>query len=151
MLQTKSEKTLTEEEVKLGHLYAGQQDDCWYRTVTRQAVGPELFSVYYPDLGEFNVVDTSELRPLPLKFWSLPFQAFKAKLDAICPPKKTGFWTEGAIYKMKALTEGKNLVGLVREVNQNKVVSLSLVDTSDENVDVCVEEVLMECGFAERS
>ncbi|XP_033726486.1 uncharacterized protein LOC117316104 isoform X2 [Pecten maximus] len=151
MSERKTDKSLSEEDVKLGHLYAGQQDDCWYRAMTRQAVGPELFSVYYPDLGEFNVVDTSELQPLPHKFWLLPFQAFKAKLDAIRPAKRTGLWTEGAIYKMKELTEGRNLVGLVRGVDENKVVSLSLVDTSVENVDVCIEDVLVEFGYAELS
>ncbi|XP_021373066.1 tudor domain-containing protein 7A-like, partial [Mizuhopecten yessoensis] len=151
MSEAKTEKSLAEEDVKLGHLYAGQQDDCWYRTMIRQAVGPELFSVYYPDLGEFNVVDTSELQPLPIQFWALPFQAFKAKLDAIRQAKRTGFWSEGAIFKMKELTEGKNLVGLVRGVDEHKVVSLSLVDTSDENIDVCVGDVLVELGFAEPS
>ncbi|XP_060066222.1 tudor domain-containing protein 7B-like [Ylistrum balloti] len=151
MSETQSQQRLSEEEVKLGHLYAGQQEECWYRTMVRQAVGPELFSVYFPDLGEFNVVDTSELLPLPLKFWSLPFQAFKAKLDTIRPAKHTGFWTEGAIFKMKELTEGRNLVGLVRGIDDKRVVSLSLVDTSDENIDICIEDVLIEFGFAEPS
>lgn len=60
-------------------------------------------------------------------------------------------WTEGAIFKMKELTEGRNLVGLIRSVDENRVVSLQLVDTSQPDIDVCVEDVLTEFGFAELS
>ena len=37
-------------------------------------------SVYIVDFGEYNAMALEEIKPLPWKFWDLPFQAFKCKL-----------------------------------------------------------------------
>lgn len=36
--------------------------------------------MYIVDFGEYNAMTVEEIKPLPWRFWKLPFQAFKCKL-----------------------------------------------------------------------
>ncbi|CAG2245870.1 TDRD1_4_6_7 [Mytilus edulis] len=140
-------KILKQEEIKVGHLYAGHQGGAWYRVLINKRVGPGLVSVYIVDFGEYNAMTVEEIKPLPWRFWKLPFQAFKCKLHGIKPVKGTQVWSEGAKLKMKQMAEEKDLVGLVCGKEDNGVVSLRLVDTTSEN-DVCLDEILLDLAMA---
>ena len=139
---------LKHEEIKIGHLYAGHQDGAWYRVLINQIVGPGLVSVYIVDFGEYNTMIFEEIKPLPWKFWQLPFQAFKCKLHGIKPTEGTQVWSEGAKLKMSQMAQEKSLVGLVCCQDDNEFVSLRLVDTSTPK-DVCLDEVLLDRGMAD--
>lgn len=142
------DRILQQKEIKVDHLYAGHQGGAWYRVLINKIVGPGLVSVYIVDFGEYNAMAVEEIKPLPWRFWKLPFQAFKCKLHGIKPVKGTQVWSEGAKLKMKQMAEEKDLVGLVCGKEENGVVSLRLVDTATEN-DVCLDETLLDLEMAE--
>ncbi|XP_052085728.1 tudor domain-containing protein 7B-like isoform X29 [Mytilus californianus] len=142
------DRILQQKEIKVGHLYAGHQGGAWYRVLINKRVGPGLVSVYIVDFGEYNAMTVEEIKPLPWRFWKLPFQAFKCKLHGIKPVKGTQVWSEGAKLKMKQMAEEKDLVGLVCGKEENGVVSLRLVDTATEK-DVCLDETLLDLEMAQ--
>ena len=68
-------------------------------------------------------------------------------LSEIAP--KSGVWSEAAKYKFIELAREKDLIGLVQGHNKDTgVVDLHLIDTSNENYDVIVNEELVKAGYA---
>ncbi|KAL3890205.1 hypothetical protein ACJMK2_002497 [Sinanodonta woodiana] len=137
---------IKEDEITLNHLYAGNVSGVWHRVKVQQFVD-RLLSVYLVDMGRYSVVSLEELQPLPWKFWKIPMQAFTARLGGIKP--LGGSWSEGAKLKFTELALEKDLVGLVISNKiEDGAVSLRLVDTSQENLDICVDEILLTKQFA---
>ena len=74
-------QTLTDQDIKLHHMYAAKPQDNWVRVQTMAMTGPGQYAVYLPDLGEYNFCEISHISPLPWKFWTLPYQSFKGRLE----------------------------------------------------------------------
>lgn len=64
----------------------------------------------------------------------------------------TGEWFEAAKYKFIQLASDKDLIARVHDKDPvSGVVSLQLIDTSDEKFDLCIEEVLVKLGYAKQA
>ncbi|XP_052762944.1 tudor domain-containing protein 7-like isoform X2 [Mya arenaria] len=140
---------LSNEEVHVGQYYAAVKDGIWYRVRVSSLVGQDLVSVYEADIGEHTAMMIAELRTLVPQFTQLPMMAFTAKLGGILPEGPT--WSEAAKYKFIELARDHDLVGLVQGVDAvTGQVNLRLIDTSLEQYDVCVDEMLVKLQYASR-
>ncbi|XP_050389099.2 tudor domain-containing protein 7 isoform X2 [Patella vulgata] len=146
---------LEEVEPVVGEVYAGRYNGNWYRMIVKNIIGSEL-SVYMADYGEYAILTADDLEPLPKKYYTLPFVAFKAKLYDVswCSEKGLTFqgekWTESAKYTFMQMAQGRSLFAYICGKDEDGVVSLRLVDTSDENEDVCIDDVLVSMSLARR-
>ncbi|XP_061178264.1 tudor domain-containing protein 7-like [Saccostrea echinata] len=151
-----SQKSLTLKDSDLveGQMYAGNKDDMWYRVVVKNKItSRNLASVYLCDWGEFTIMSVEAIKPLPYCFTKLPQLAFKGKLYGVKPAKDSHMWSEAAKYKFIQMAHNRSLVALIcgkEEVGGQELVSMRLMDTSDPDKDVCLDEVLLEMGVAEK-
>ncbi|XP_064597799.1 uncharacterized protein LOC135464225 isoform X2 [Liolophura sinensis] len=132
------------EEIQAGHLYAGRQCGTWYRVIVKDFLqDTDLVCILMADIGEFDVMSLSDLHPLPLQFWRIPFQAIRAKLHGVtCAASKS--WSEATKFKFLELVLDKDLVAMVQAKDDSAgVVSLDLVDTSQENQDICINDIFI--------
>ncbi|XP_060571770.1 tudor domain-containing protein 7-like isoform X2 [Ruditapes philippinarum] len=140
--------TMTESEIEIGKVYSGHKDGIWYRAKVCSIVGTDLVSVYLADLGEYTVMMISELQPLVPQFCKLPLMAFNATLGSIMP--ESGDWFEAAKYKFIELARERDLIALIqgKDESTGAVVDCRLIDTSNENEDICIDEVLVTLQYA---
>ena len=71
----------------------------------------------------------------------------------IKPAKDSQVWSEAAKYKFLEMAHNKSLVGLVcgrEEMEAGEVVAMRLVDTSETERDVCLDEELLRMGVADK-
>lgn len=62
---------------------------------------------------------------------------------------ESGSWFEAAKYKFIELARDRDLIGLVLgKDNDCGMVSLRLIDTTNEKFDLCIDEVLIKLGYA---
>ena len=82
-----------------------------------------------------------------MSVFSYSLIVFPSSIAAIQPV--SGNWSEAAKYKFIDLAREKDLIGLILEVEaESGVVSMTLIDTSDSNVDLCIDECLVKMNFA---
>eukprot|EP00105_Crassostrea_gigas_P012209 XP_011428131.1 PREDICTED: RING finger protein 17 [Crassostrea gigas] len=105
------------------------------------------------DFGEFIVMSIEDIRLLPYCFAQLPRLAFKGKLFGIKPTKESKVWSEAAKYKFLQMAHNKSLVALscgTEDVMGQEVTLMRLVDTSQQDQDICLDDELLEMGVAEK-
>jgi hypothetical protein len=62
---------------------------------------------------------------------------------------ESGDWFEAAKYKFIELAREKDLIALIQGKDENTgVVDCRLIDTSNENEDICIDEVLVTLQYA---
>lgn len=143
-----SKHQMSMSDIEVGKLYAGRKEGVVFRVKASNLVGSDLVSVYLVDIGEFTVMKVSELQPLADQFRQLPMMAVNATLGSIRPV--SGTWYEAAKYLFIELANDKDLVGLVQGHDpKTGTVNFRLIDTSSEEVDLCIDEVLVKKGFAQ--
>ncbi|XP_062599955.1 tudor domain-containing protein 7-like, partial [Saccostrea cucullata] len=146
--------TLKNSDLMEGQMYAGNKDGMWYRVIIKSKItSRNMASVYLVDWGEFTLLNLEEIKPLPICFTKLPQLAFKGKLYGVKPAKDSYMWSEAAKYKFIQMAHDRSLVALIcgsEQVGGQEVVSLRLMDTSDPDRDVCLDEELLEMGVAEK-
>ncbi|XP_064652910.1 tudor domain-containing protein 7-like isoform X2 [Lineus longissimus] len=131
-------------------LYAAFYEDLWYRVVVKDLLPEEqTVSVQFVDYGDYNIVPMDTLQPLPGDFRELPLQAFRAELSGICPADGKA-WSNNCEKRLRELLSDRDLVALIKDNNikQGQAIKVKLVDTSDEENDVCIDDVLVNEGFA---
>ncbi|KAL5013682.1 hypothetical protein ScPMuIL_007952 [Solemya velum] len=146
-VEKEQDKHLKYEDVEDNLLYAGLQGGVWYRVLVTKKIETDLVSVYLVDFGEYTVMSLDELQPLPSKFWQLPFLAFKCKLSGIISNEGEGNWSEAAKFKFIQIAHDRSLVALFCGEDKGQI-AVKLVDTSQEDKDVCIDEVLINLNLA---
>ncbi|XP_067666250.1 tudor domain-containing protein 7B-like [Haliotis asinina] len=139
---------LEEKDLTAGMLMAGCLEGAWYRVIFKNIIEHQM-SVYFPDYGQYNILKIEDLQPLPEQFYALPLCAVKAKLHGIDYVKINKPWSEAAKYKFMELAQGRDFVCLVCDKNKSSgMVSVKLVDTSSDQEDILIDEVLIDMKFA---
>ncbi|XP_046548962.1 LOW QUALITY PROTEIN: tudor domain-containing protein 7-like, partial [Haliotis rubra] len=149
---------LEEKDLTAGMLMAGCLEGAWYRIIKN--IIEHQMSVYFPDYGQYNILGIEDLQPLPEQFYALPLCAVKAKLHDISQDDRSAHkginfvrinkpWSEAAKYKFMEMAQGRDFVCLVCDKNKSSgMVSVKLVDTSSDQEDVLIDEVLIDMNFA---
>lgn len=61
----------------------------------------------------------------------------------------SGTWYEAAKYKFIELAREKDLIGLIQGQDEKTgFVNLRLIDTSEDSVDLCIDELLVKLQYA---
>ncbi|XP_078584676.1 tudor domain-containing protein 7-like [Branchiostoma floridae x Branchiostoma japonicum] len=143
---------------KAGALYAAFVDDTdtWQRVCVKDIAQNGDVSVWGLDKGGYHVVSLSNLRPLDGQFCVMPAQAMMGQLGGVVPAK-TDKWSTSAEELFRELVQKKAFVGLLlssprcagrkghfRQVSLN----LRLIDTSNPDRDVLIEDILVSRGHA---
>ena len=125
------------------------EDDMWYRAViTSESPSPTgEITVRFVDYGNSESVLISSLLELNDRFLELPMQALECSLYGIKPTNEAEEWPQDAIDLFDTMTNEKQLVSYLYEVEKNKA-EVFLFDTSEEAVDINFGEVMVEHGKA---
>lgn len=145
--------SLAGSDLMVGQMYAGRKEGAWYRVIVKNVIQSNHAAVYMVDFGEFIVMGIEDIRLLPYCFAQLPQLGFKGKLFGIKPAKESKVWSEAAKYKFIQMAHNKSLVALTcgtEEVMGQEVTSMRLVDTSQQDQDICLDDELLEMGVAEK-
>ncbi|XP_074656038.1 tudor domain-containing protein 7B-like [Tubulanus polymorphus] len=125
-------------------LYAAQFEGIWYRVMIKSVlIASSKASALFVDFGDYNLVNLEDIRPLYPSFRLLPRQAFRAGLFGVTPLGDK--WSPEAERRFSELTLDKDLLALVRQRLDDKIL-ISLVDTSSDD-DICIDEVLLNEGL----
>ncbi|XP_065941299.1 RING finger protein 17-like [Magallana gigas] len=148
------EKKFSEEDVEIaeGQVCVAYVDELYHRVRVIKKE-PLKAAVYMVDFGEFIVMSIEDIRLLPYCFAQLPQLAFKGKLFSIKPTKESKVWSEAAKYKFLQMAHNKSLVALscgTEDVMGQEVTLMRLVDTSQQDQDICLDDELLEMGVAEK-
>ncbi|KAJ8371655.1 hypothetical protein AAFF_G00303310 [Aldrovandia affinis] len=131
--------------VEKNHVYAAKVDNNWHRVLVKGVLTNGLVSVYELDYGKHELVSCTQLRPLINEFRQLPFQGITAQLAGVKPRQ----WSEEASIVFRNHVEKKPLVAQVESVQEaaqawDRKVAVYLVDTSQEDNDVWVHDIMTE-------
>ncbi|GAB1597772.1 uncharacterized protein LOC115217252 isoform X3 [Argonauta hians] len=116
------------------------EDQNWHRVSITRVTNVSCVEVYFVDYGNSCTVSRKSLRLLRNNFLSLPMQAIEGRLANIKPVNDK--WSTKARNRMLSLCLNKPLVALVTQV-KDRVMSVCLTDTSDEKIDVHINDVLV--------
>ncbi|XP_071440811.1 tudor domain-containing protein 7B-like [Hetaerina americana] len=151
-------KPLKRNQVKEGSVYAALHDDqLWYRiTISKLLDGPSpeevMVSAYFVDYGDVAVMTLDKLRELAPEFYSVPYQAIKAKLAGVCPVHAD--WSVEDCLRFQEMVCNKQFVSTIVETGpdlidpSDTVIGIHLTDTSDPNVDASIGQIFVEEGRA---
>ncbi|XP_065941061.1 RING finger protein 17-like [Magallana gigas] len=144
----------SEEDVEIaeGQVCVAYVDELYHRVRVIKKE-PLKAAVYMVDFGEFIVMSIEDIRLLPYCFAQLPQLAFKGNLFSIKPTKESKVWSEAAKYKFLQMAHNKSLVALscgTEDVMGQEVTLMRLVDTSQQDQDICLDDELLEMGVAEK-
>ncbi|XP_007248068.3 tudor domain-containing protein 7B isoform X1 [Astyanax mexicanus] len=136
------EKPLT---VEKNQVYAAKVENNWHRVLVKGVLTNGLVSVYELDYGKHELVSCTLLRPLIQEFRQLPFQGITAQLAGVKPRQ----WSEEASIVFRNHVEKKPLVAQLDSVQDaaqpwDRKVTVFLVDTSQEDRDVWVHDIMAE-------
>ncbi|KAH9503379.1 Tudor domain-containing protein 5 [Bulinus truncatus] len=136
---------ITAKTAKVGMVCAAifPEDNFWYRAVIKDIKDP-YYEVLYIDYGNVCSVTLCQLRLLKAKFLKLPAQAIQARLSHCQPVGET--WDVRARDRLLSLSKDKPLFGLVTDI-RDRVISVCLIDTSEENKDIHINDVLCHEGY----
>ncbi|CAL8333172.1 unnamed protein product [Lota lota] len=132
------------------HVYAAKVDNDWHRVLLKGVLSTGLVSVYELDYGRYELVSSSQLRPLIPEFRQLPFQAVTAQLAGV----PHGGWSEEASMVFRNHVEKHALVAQVESVHEGseagsgevseRRLTVFLVDTSEEDNDVWIHNIMID-------
>uniref|UniRef100_A0AAY3ZZC6 Tudor domain-containing protein 7B n=1 Tax=Denticeps clupeoides TaxID=299321 RepID=A0AAY3ZZC6_9TELE len=139
------EKPIT---VEKNQVYAAKVENNWHRVLVKGILTNGFVSIYELDYGRHELVSSTRLRPLIQEFRQLPFQGITAQLAGVKPRQ----WTEEASIVFRNHVEKKPLVAQLESVQEafhpwDRKVTVYLVDTSQEEKDIWVHDLMAE--FAE--
>lgn len=128
-----------------GYFAVKHSDNNWYRAYLTMA-NEGIVSGLFVDFGDCFVVTQDCVQPLPSVFRCLPCQAIKAKLAGVAAANLD--WRPEDSYRFKELVQYRELVSIITNIEQDKetseyILSLRLVDTSDPQLDVYIDEILV--------
>ncbi|XP_062305363.1 LOW QUALITY PROTEIN: tudor domain-containing protein 7B [Osmerus eperlanus] len=131
--------------VEKNQVYAAKVENNWHRVLVKGVLTNGLVSVYELDYGKHELVGVAKLRPLIKEFRQLPFQGITAQLAGV----KQRQWSEAASIVFRNHVEKKPLVAqleVVQEAEQpwDRKLTVFLVDTSQEECDVWVHDIMAE-------
>ncbi|XP_076828493.1 tudor domain-containing protein 7B isoform X2 [Brachyhypopomus gauderio] len=131
--------------VEKDQVYAAKVENNWHRVLVKGVLSNGLVSVYQLDYGKHELVSCTLLRPLIQEFRQLPFQGITAQLAGVKPRK----WSEEASIVFRNHVEKKPLVAqldFVEEAEQpwDRKVTVYLVDTSQEDSDIWIHDLMAE-------
>uniref|UniRef100_A0A3B4AVZ7 Tudor domain-containing protein 7B n=1 Tax=Periophthalmus magnuspinnatus TaxID=409849 RepID=A0A3B4AVZ7_9GOBI len=143
--QTQPQNEPPQLRVHKGLVYAAKVDNNWYRVLVKGVLTTGLVSVYELDYGRHELVSSTQLQPLVQDFRRLPFQALTAQLAGV----KQRQWSEEASMVFRNHVEKKALVAQLEAVQDasepwERRLSVYLVDTSQEDQDVWVHDIMAE-------
>ncbi|XP_066990756.1 tudor domain-containing protein 7B isoform X4 [Macrobrachium rosenbergii] len=128
-----------------GYFAVKHSDNNWYRAYLTMA-NEGIVSGLFVDFGDCFIVTQDCVQPLPSVFRCLPCQAIKAKLAGVAAANLD--WRPEDSYRFKELVQYCELVSIITNIEQDKetseyILSLRLVDTSDPQLDVYIDEILV--------
>ncbi|XP_041926622.1 tudor domain-containing protein 7B isoform X1 [Alosa sapidissima] len=131
--------------VEKNQVYAAKVENNWHRVLVKGILTNGLVSVYELDYGKHELVSCTQLRPLIQEFRQLPFQGITAQLAGVKPRQ----WSEEASIVFRNHVEKKPLVAQLEAVQEapnawDRKVTVYLVDTSQEEHDVWVHDIMAE-------
>uniref|UniRef100_A0A8K9XN40 Tudor domain-containing protein 7B n=1 Tax=Oncorhynchus mykiss TaxID=8022 RepID=A0A8K9XN40_ONCMY len=126
-------------------IYAAKVENNWHRVLVKGVLTNGLVSVYELDYGKHELVSGTQLRPLIQEFRLLPFQGITAQLAGV----KLRQWSEEASILFRNHVEKKPLVAQLEAVQDahhpwDRKLTVFLVDTSQEEKDVWVHDIMAE-------
>ncbi|XP_064199976.1 tudor domain-containing protein 7B [Anguilla rostrata] len=131
--------------VEKNQIYAAKVENDWHRVLVKCVLNNGLVSVYELDYGKHELVSVTLLRPLVQEFRQFPFQGITAQLAGLKPRQ----WSEEASIVFRNHVEKKPLVAQVESVQEgpqawDRKVAVYLVDTSREETDIWVHDIMSE-------
>uniref|UniRef100_A0AAR2LWQ6 Tudor domain-containing protein 7B n=1 Tax=Pygocentrus nattereri TaxID=42514 RepID=A0AAR2LWQ6_PYGNA len=131
--------------VEKNQVYAAKVENNWHRVLVKGVLTNGLVSVYELDYGKHELVSCTLLRPLIQEFCQLPFQGITAQLAGVKPRQ----WSEEASIVFRNHVEKKPLVAQLDSVQEaahpwDRKVTVFLVDTSQEDRDIWVHDIMAE-------
>ncbi|CAL8383753.1 unnamed protein product [Arctogadus glacialis] len=132
-------------QVEKHHIYAAKVENNWHRVLVKSVLTNGLVSVYELDYGRHELVGRALLRTLNPEFRRLPFQGVTAQLAGVRPRQ----WSEEASIVFRNHVEKRPLVAQLESVTEaacawDRRLSVYLVDTSREESDVWVHDIMTE-------
>uniref|UniRef100_A0A8C4ZJN9 Tudor domain-containing protein 7B n=1 Tax=Gadus morhua TaxID=8049 RepID=A0A8C4ZJN9_GADMO len=132
-------------QVEKHHIYAAKVENNWHRVLVKSVLTNGLVSVYELDYGRHELVGRALLRTLTPEFRRLPFQGVTAQLAGVRPRQ----WSEEASIVFRNHVEKRPLVAQLESVTEaacawDRRLSVYLVDTSREESDVWVHDIMTE-------
>ncbi|XP_070535128.1 tudor domain-containing protein 7-like [Ptychodera flava] len=139
-------------ELKIGGFYAALYDDDehWYRIQLKTVLNEHMVAMYMLDLGHYDVVAVENIQPLVSEFRKLPFQAITASLAGV--KAKGDRFSDQAVNRFFELAYRREFVAQIVEKNlidRETVIKAHLCDTSDDNADVYIEQLLIDEGLCD--
>uniref|UniRef100_A0A3Q3X0T7 Tudor domain-containing protein 7B n=1 Tax=Mola mola TaxID=94237 RepID=A0A3Q3X0T7_MOLML len=131
--------------IEKNQIYAAKVENNWHRVLVKGVLTNGLVSVYELDYGKHELVNCTQLRPLIKEFRQLPFQGITAQLAGLKPRQ----WSEEASIVFRNHVEKKPLVAQLEAVQEatnpwDKKLTVFLVDTSQEERDIWVHDIMAE-------
>ena len=126
------------------------QDDCWVRATLVRRMSRSQLALSLVDSGRLVLRPESDLRLLLPQFRELPAQAVRVRLAGVRPMGEGG-WGEGAISWFRWEIGGNSYVGLVDDIQEEEgeaVMTIELIDTSDENTDINISQEMIRRSLA---
>lgn len=120
---------------KVGELVSAQfsEDNQWYRAkIKRSSNMRKEAEVRFVDYGDEETVPFSRIRPLDVKFRSLPPQAAEARLSFVQLIPLDKDYGQEALDRFRELAEGRKLVANIDQ-KEGSLLHLRLIDPSDPN------------------
>ncbi|XDV14704.1 hypothetical protein PO909_014914 [Leuciscus waleckii] len=140
-----NKQEVTQINIQKNNVYAAKIDNNWHRVLVKGILTNGLVSVYELDYGKYELINYSQLQPLIDEFRQLPFQGIFAQLAGV----KQGVWCEEASMVFRNHVEKKPLVAQIESVEEGEwpwecKISVYLVDTTQENNDIWIHNIMVE-------
>nr|XP_055061819.1 tudor domain-containing protein 7A [Misgurnus anguillicaudatus]XP_055061820.1 tudor domain-containing protein 7A [Misgurnus anguillicaudatus]XP_055061821.1 tudor domain-containing protein 7A [Misgurnus anguillicaudatus] len=140
-----NKQEVTQINIQKNAVYAAKIDNNWHRVLVKGILANGLVSVYELDYGKYELINYSHLQPLINEFRQLPFQGICAQLAGV----KQGVWCEEAAMVFRNHVEKKPLVAQIESIEEGECpwetkISVFLVDTTLENNDVWIHNIMVE-------
>ena len=131
-------------------MYAGYHEEYWYRVMVKAFIpGSQTeLSIHFVDYGDFNILSTDDLCPLPEPFRTLPCQAVKGSLAGV-NPLGSAPWSEQAIDRFSDMVQDKTMTAWTYTMNENGFLSMTLVDSTTRDHNAFVHRRLIAEGLAD--
>ncbi|KAK3931792.1 Tudor domain-containing protein 7 [Frankliniella fusca] len=126
----------------------------WYRVSIVAALSQTVISVRYSDYGDVGLVALDRIRYLEPTFKKIPALAIRAKLHGVNPLNVD--WSVEECTYFNSLVQDNAYPSKIEKVNHDTInnswrISLTLFDTSNEDMDINIAEHLVEKGYAGRA
>lgn len=127
-------------------------DNAWYRArICKNMISRKEADVVFIDYGNSETVSHSNLRPLDVRFKTLPAQAKEATLSFVKLLGTDSEYGVEAMDRFKSLVEGRTLVANIdyRDPAQKGLLHLSLYEPSDSPTSISsINHTLVQDGYA---